>query len=273
MSDEIQSSGSPENRKGKIHARVLSAGGDRPPVVILHGLLGSSRNWLTAGAALGGDRPVYAVDLPDHGESDWSDEPSFAEMADRLSAWAVEEGLAGADWIGHSLGGKVALRIASDRPGFVRRLVLVDIFPRVYSPHHAGDLEAMAALGPDDLADRKTADRALAVEVPDWALRQFILTNLVRDPGGGFRWQVNLEGLRRNLPDLAGLPYADRPSVDTPTLLVYGGRSHFVRQEDLDRLDSWFADARAECVPESGHNPHIETREEFVRIVQRFLDS
>ena len=157
-------------------------GGDRPPVVILHGLLGSSRNWLTAGAALGGDRPVYAVDLPDHGESDWSDEPSFAEMADRVSAWAVEEGLAGADWIGHSLGGKVALRIASDRPGFVRRLVLVDIFPRVYSPHHAGDLEAMAALGPDDLADRKTADRALAVEVPDWALRQFILTNLVRDP-------------------------------------------------------------------------------------------
>ncbi|MFP4352191.1 MAG: alpha/beta fold hydrolase [Puniceicoccaceae bacterium] len=273
MSDEIQSSGSPENRKGKIHARVLSAGGGGPPVVILHGLLGSSRNWLTAGAALGGDRPVYAVDLPDHGGSAWSDEPSFAGMAGRVAAWAEGEGLAGADWIGHSLGGKVALRIASDRPGFVRRLVLVDIFPKVYTPHHAGDLEAMAALGPDDLADRRTADRALAAEVPDWALRQFILTNLVRSPDGGFRWQVNLKGLRRNLPGLAGLPYEGRPPVRTPALLVYGGRSGFVRREDLDRLDSWFADARAECIPESGHNPHIEAREEFVRTVRGFLGS
>lgn len=253
-----------------IHSRILSEAGGTP-LVILHGLLGSSRNWLSAGRQLGGSRTVIALDLPDHGESSWTGEPSFAGMAGGIIAWAEEQGIGPADWLGHSLGGKTALRIASDRPVLVRRLVLADIFPRVYRPHHADDLKAMAALDLTAIADRKSADRALAEAVPDWALRQFILTNLVRDPGGGFRWQVNLEGLRRNLPHLAGLPYEGRPPVECPTLLVHGGRSEFVRAEDLKKIPAHFANARAVCLPDAGHNLHVEDRDGFARAVEDFL--
>ncbi|MGE9290855.1 MAG: alpha/beta fold hydrolase, partial [Puniceicoccales bacterium] len=160
MATNLQSSTSRPNRKGKIHVRVLSEGEGsvNPPLIILHGLLGSSRNWLTVGRSLGEDRAVYALDLPDHGESEWTDDPSFGEMAGRILEWPKSHGIDQADWLGHSLGGKVAMRVASDQPSAVRKLVLADIFPRVYPPHHAKDFGAMAALDLDSLTDRKSAD-------------------------------------------------------------------------------------------------------------------
>ncbi len=255
----------------KIHSRVLSEAGG-VPLILLHGLLGSSRNWLSAGKLLGEKRTVIAVDLPDHGESDWSDDPSFGEMARRVFSWFSDQGLGRADWLGHSLGGKVALRVAADQPEAVRRLVLADMFPRVYEPHHKGDLEVMASIDLSRVSDRKAADRALETSVPDWALRQFLLTNLVRDANGGFRWQVNLDGLRRNLDQLAALPFGERPPIQIPTLLVYGGKSDFVRPEDLERAAEFFPDVRSVCLPEAGHNVHVEDRDGFVGAVGEFLD-
>lgn len=269
-----QTSSSRSNRKGKINARHLSGGkgSEHPPLIILHGLLGSSRNWLSAGKALGGDRAVYALDLPDHGESDWSDDPSFAEMSGRIRAWASENGIARADWLGHSLGGKVAMRIAEDEPALVHRLVLADIFPRAYAPHHRKDFEAMTELDVASLPDRKAADAALAGKVTDWALRQFLLTNLTRSDTGGFAWQVNLEGLHRNLESLAGMPFGNSGlPLNCPTLLVYGGKSDFVRAEDLEDAEDFFSNIRACRLPEAGHNIHVEAKDEFIRTVLEFL--
>ncbi|MBC2600549.1 alpha/beta fold hydrolase [Puniceicoccus vermicola] len=274
MAINHQSSTSRPNRKGKIHTRILSEGNgsENPPLIILPGLLGSSRNWLTAGRSLGEERRVYALDLPDHGESEWTEEPSFDEMSVRILEWAEEQGIEEADWLGHSLGGKVSMRIASDRPSIVRKLVLADIFPRVYPPHHAKDFAAMASLDLESLSDRKAADSAMAEEVPDWALRQFLLTNLTRSEQGGFAWQVNLEGLHRNLPQLAGMPFGDGDlPIVVPTLLVYGGKSNFVRAEDLEDAEDFFEDLRARRLPESGHNIHVEAKEDFVRTVKDFL--
>lgn len=274
MASQHQSSSSTSNRKGKINARVLSEAGDGgiPPLIILHGLLGSSRNWLTAGRALGAERDVYALDLPDHGESDWSESPSFTEMTERIQEWLRDRAIETADWLGHSLGGKVAMRIAADSPERVRKLVLADIFPRVYPPHHKNDFEAMEALEVEALPDRKAADSALAENVPDWALRQFLLTNLARSDEGGFRWQVNLEGLHRNLGDLAGMPFGEAElPIAVPTLLIYGGKSNFVRPEDLEDAEDFFADVRACRLPNAGHNVHVEAKDEFLRAVQHFL--
>ncbi len=254
-----------------IHARTLSEEGG-VPLVILHGLLGSSRNWLSAGRDLGRNRTVLALDVPDHGDSEWTVDSSFAEMSGRIVAWADEQGLQKADWLGHSLGGKVAMRIASDRPDLVRRLVLADIFPRVYDPHHLSDLDAMLSLDLPSLPDRKAADRALAEAVPDWGLRQFLLTNLDRGAAGGFRWKANLEGLRRNLRHLAALSVEEGKLLRVPVLLVYGDRSDFVRPADLEVAGNFFADVRAVCLPEAGHNLHVEDREGFVRVVGAFLD-
>jgi len=272
-----KTSSSAQNRKAKINARSLgdekdgSGSGSLPPIVILHGLLGSSRNWLAAGKELGKGRAVYALDLPDHGESEWSEDPSFAEMSERIQAWADEQELSDVDWIGHSLGGKVALRIASDRPDLVRKLVLADIFPRQYPPHHDSDFRAMSAMEIHDLEDRKTADNRLGENVKDWGMRQFLLTNLVRDSEGGFRWQVNLAKLHQNLSTLAGLPFEEREPIDTPTLLIYGGASDFVRDEDLEEAETFFNEVRGVRLPDVGHNLHVEARDDFVRAVKEFL--
>tara|TARA_R100000027_G_scaffold5591_1_gene4594 strand:+ start:17020 stop:17880 length:861 start_codon:yes stop_codon:yes gene_type:complete len=274
MAINHQSSTSRSNRKGKINVRILSGENDAdlPPLIILHGLLGSSRNWLSAGKALGQGRTVYALDLPDHGESEWTDDPSFEEMSFRIRTWAEETGIGCADWLGHSLGGKVAMRIASDSPDLVRKLVLADIFPRVYPPHHRSDFEAMEMLDTHSIPDRKAADAALAERVSDWALRQFLLTNLVRDEEGGFRWQVNLTGLHRNLSKLAAMPFGEGVlPIDCPTLLIYGGKSNFVRAEDLDDAEDFFGNLRARRLENAGHNIHVEAKDDFTRTVREFL--
>lgn len=264
---------SPETRNGKVHARRLSPdGATGRPLLILHGLLGSSRNWGTAGRLLAPGRPVYALDLPDHGESDPTAVFSFAEYARRVRAWVQAAGWPEApDWIGHSLGGKVALRVGWEDPSLVRRIVLADIFPKAYTPHLRETLGVLRALHPERFASRSEADAALAERIPSDTFRAFLLTSLGRGADGLLRWQVNLENLYENLDAIAGLPFPAGTVTTQPTLLIHGGRSEFVKEEDLAEAGEHFREWRAVRLPGCGHNVHIEGGQEFANVVNEFL--
>ncbi len=248
------------------HADLGGAG--RPPLVVLHGLLGSSRNWQTTGRDLAARFHVLAPDARNHGRSPHADEMSVEAMAADTLAWMDGLGLARATLVGHSMGGRTAMALACRHPGRVERLVVVDVAPRDYSwQGHRAEFAAMNELDVARLRSRQEAELRFEARVPDLGMRKFLTTNLAPDPAGGFRWMVNLPALTAALPRLEKDVLGPGERFDGPTLFVVGGRSRYVAADDHALIRARFPAARITVLPESGHNPHMDAREAFVRAV------
>ena len=247
-------------------------GAGKPPLVVVHGLLGSSRNWQTVGVELSAQRHVLALDLRNHGMSPHAEDHDFAAMEADLLRWMDAQGLGRAAFMGHSMGGKLAMALACHHPERVERLVSVDIAPRDYDAgKFRGILAAMLALEPAKLASRAEAETQLAAVVKDWAMIKFLTTNLERGPDGRFQWRINVPALHAELDEIARTSLAPGDRYEGPTLFVIGGYSRHVREEDRPEILARFPQARIETVAESGHNPHIEQRAAFVAAVRGFL--
>jgi len=242
----------------------------RPSLVVLHGLLGSSRNWATAGRRLAEHFHVSALDLRNHGDSPHAAGMDFADLAADVVAWLDDRGLERAHLMGHSLGGKVAMRLACDHPERLALLWILDIAPRDYraAPEI---LDAMAALDVARLERRGEAQEALAVTIPDLGTRLFVLTNLVRAPGGdGFRWQVNLDELRRERKAMSQSPLEPGEIYSGPTQLVAGELSPYVKESDDELLRSHFPAIDIRRLEGVGHNVHTDGAGAFVDTVVGF---
>ena len=243
-----------------------------PSVVILHGLLGASRNWTTIAKALQQDFDVHAVDLRNHGSSPHAESMRWTEMVADLNAYLDACGLDEMILMGHSLGGKVAMRFACEYPERVRKLVIVDIAAKSYPPYHDAEFRAMKSIAVGELASRKEAEQLLEPLVPNWAMRQFLLTNLVRDDAtGAFKWQVNLEALHASLPHIRQNSLLETDRYNGPTLMVRGGKSDFIDDADAGDMFHWFSHLREVIVPAAGHNVHVEDRKGFLSAIQEWL--
>jgi esterase len=242
-----------------------------PPVVILHGLLGAARNWTTVGRELAGTHRVFALDLRNHGRSPWAASMSFDDMADDVGAFIEGRGLGAATLIGHSLGGKVAMRLALTRPELVQRLVVVDVAPVAYADAFGPVVAAMRRVDLAAVQRRVDADLQLQAAVPDAVLRSFLLQNLVKTDAG-FVWRVNLEALAANMDELVGFP----PPVPGaaylgPTLFIAGGRSRYIQPEHRPLIERLFPKAEHVVIADAGHWPHAERPAEFLVHLRRFL--
>ncbi len=247
-------------------------GAGKPPLVVIHGLLGSSRNWQTVGAELSAQRHVLALDLRNHGMSPHAEDHDFATMEADVLRWLDAQKIERAALMGHSMGGKVAMALACHHPERVERLVSVDIAPRDYNASKfKAILEAMLAIEPEALASRGEAETQLSAVVKDWAMVKFLTTNLERAEDGRFQWRINVPALHAELDEIARTSLSPADRYEGPTLFVIGGYSRHVREEDRPEIAARFPQARIVTVPESGHNPHIEQREAFVAVVREFL--
>jgi pimeloyl-ACP methyl ester carboxylesterase len=243
-----------------------------PPLIVLHGMLGSSRNWQSAGRDLASRFHVHALDLRNHGDSFHAREMSYPVMAADVIAWMDAHGIERAHFIGHSMGGKTAMRLAVDHPLRVGRLVVVDIAPKAYPRSHGLNFAAMNGLDLTTLSSRQEAEERLAADVTDWGMRKFLLTNLERGPHGKeFRWVINLPALTEALPVLEANFLAPGERFDGDVLFVLGCRSRYFLPEDERVTREHFPYVSFATIAESGHNPHFESRERFVEIVSQFL--
>ena len=244
----------------------------KPTLLVFHGLLGSSRNWHSVGTELGSRFHVLCVDLRNHGSSPFLAPHSYDGMVEDILELFEAEGIDRCHLLGHSMGGKLAMKISCQYPDKVDRLVVVDIAPKTYPGSHDNDYEAMRGLDAQNLKSRKEADEILEPMITDWAKRQFLLTNLRRDEEGlGFRWSVNLAALEANQREIESSPLVENDRFDGPTLFVLGGRSRYTDDDDIPPIRNIFSDCRIVTINESGHNPHIEAREAFVSRVASFL--
>lgn len=243
-------------------------GAGKSPMIVLHGLLGSSRNWQTTGRDLAANHHVHALDARNHGRSPHSPEMSYDAMVADLLRWMDGQGMSRATIVGHSMGGKTAMLLACRQPERVERLVVVDIAPRDYAwQAHRAEFMAMQELNLENLKSRHEAELKFEARVPDLGMRKFLTTNLARDEQGRWQWSVNLPVLTEALPQLEGNSLAPEARFDGPALFIVGGRSRYVQSDDYERIRQHFPQARIEIIEGAGHNPHMDAREAFVRAV------
>lgn len=244
--------------------------GDGPPLVILHGLLGSLDNWMPHAQLLAAQFRVMLLDLRNHGRSPHAPEFDYEVMAADLAEFIHDQKLGTVNLLGHSMGGKVAMRFAQLHPELTQKLIVADMAPREYPPRYAGILDAMHALDLGQLQQRAEADAALTAAAPDKNIRQFLLKNIGRDDAGRMRWKPNIAAIRTNYHRVrSALPTT--PSFSGPTQFVRGGKSDYLRDEDLPLVRQLFPNAKVEIIATAGHWVHAETPEQFIQIITNFL--
>lgn len=233
-----------------------------PALVILHGLLGSSGNWHTLSRNVFSEvAHVYAVDQRNHGRSPHAEAFNYEVMADDLRGFLDRRGLASAIVLGHSMGGKTAMQAALTYPERVDALLVADMAPKAYPPHHTGILEALQRIDPTAYADRQAIDDALAEDVSSFPIRQFLLKNLHYD-GERYTWQMNLEAIAANYDAVtAALPAEG--TYDGPVRFIRGARSDYVADEDLAGIKARFPRADLVTIPGADHWVHADNPEAF----------
>ncbi|MCX8091229.1 MAG: alpha/beta fold hydrolase [Verrucomicrobiae bacterium] len=255
----------------KLHYRKIGSG---PPLLVLHGLLGSLDNWQPVTQRLAERFTVFALDLRNHGLSPHSPDMSLETLSEDVAKFVRDHGLERIHLLGHSLGGRVVMHFALHRAGSVERLVVADMSPRAPDPARAVAVRAMLAalrrLPVQTARTREELDAALAQDVPDPAARQFLLKNLVRERNGGFRWKVNLDALWQNHSRLAVAVHAPVP-CPRPALFLRGERSDFVLPADEPLIRELFPYAQIHTVPNAGHWLQVEQPEYVAAVIRTFL--
>lgn len=243
-------------------------GNGLPALIILHGLLGSTRNWQTVAKPLSEHFSVHTLDLRNHGESPWAPSMSYSEMAEDIIRWMDASHIEKAILMGHSLGGKVSMRVANDFPERLSRLIVVDIAPKAYPHAWLKEIKALMDLTPEQLSSRQSAEDALMSAIPDWALRKFLLTNLSRDEAtGSLRRQSNLSVIYDSLPALFLSSIAEDTSIEVPSLFVIGAKSNYVTDDDRQTIARQFPNSSFVSIPNAGHNVHFDNPSAFVQSV------
>ena len=240
----------------------------QPPLLIVHGLFGSARNWSVIARHLALSRDVIAVDMRNHGQSPRNTSHSYPDMASDLAEVITAAG-GPMDVLGHSMGGKAAMMLALTAPVLIRRLIVADIAPVAYTHDNTRHVDAMLALPLDGLTARSEADRRLAQTVPDPALRAFFLQSLdlKSTPPA---WRLNLRVLADQMPLIVGWPNVTG-SFPQATLFLSGGKSQYVLPEHRPIIRNLFPKARFAKLPEAGHWLHAESPRAFEETVEVFL--
>jgi pimeloyl-ACP methyl ester carboxylesterase len=249
-----------------------SPGVTAEPLIVLHGLFGAAINWRHICQALQPGREIYALDLRNHGRSPHVSSMTFPHMARDVLEFMDAKRLSACDILGHSLGGKVAMQAALERPEQFTRLIVADIAPKYYPPRHDDIFEAVDTIDRNAIASRQQADELIKDILPNQATRLFLLTNLRRDDAGKFGWRINMDAIRKNYSIISGPPAAPEAHYDNPALFIKGGRSPYIKDEDWVEIRRLFPRAELRTIQQSGHWVHTEQPEEFLQIVREFLE-
>ncbi len=241
------------------------------PLILMHGLLGSSRNWVTVSRLFAEKYRVFAVDLRNHGQSPHMEPMDYPTMVQDIIDWMAMREIRNAHFIGHSMGGKVLMKLASGHPNLIRKAVVADIAPKPYPPHYQDVFDAMRAVDPSLYTRITEVDEALKPYLDDEGTRQFVLTNLKRSEDRKFVWQVNLAAISNALPVLSANPLTEDEMYGGQMLFIAGAKSDFISAEDTPVIQQYFPNSQQITLENAGHNVHIDARQAFYESVDRFI--
>lgn len=245
--------------------------GSGPPLVVLHGLFGSSANWRGIARQLAATHTVHNVDLRNHGASPWADSMSYPEMAADVLQLIDRLGLEQPAVMGHSMGGKTAMALALRWPHRVGRLLVIDIAPRSYADTLTPFAEAMRSVDVVSAASRAEVQRRLQQAVPDASVVPFLMQNLVTH-NEHFDWRVNLLGIGAAMPQLCGFPSELLGArFERPVTVLAGEHSDYVAQRDGADFGPMFSQVELDVIAGAGHWVHADQPATFLARVRQAL--
>lgn len=243
----------------ELHSTVLGSG---KPLIIMHGLFGMSDNWQGLGRKYAEEYEVHLVDLRNHGKSLHSSKFSYTAMSDDLEEYLDKHSINQAYIIGHSMGGKVAMLFSVLNPRRVAKMIVADIAPKAYEPHHQDVLEALHGLDLSSTKSRSAAQENFSKKL-DEGTRQFLLKSLYWKEKGQLAWRFNLEVISKEIL-MVGERLPQNAFFDGEVLFLRGGASNYIKDEDLEDILYHFPNAEIKTIEGAGHWIHAQKPKEFL---------
>ena len=251
-----------------IHSKIEGKG---MPLIILHGFLGMSDNWKSLGTLYANEGyEVHMLDLRNHGKSFHADEFNLNVMSSDVLKYCQYHNLSSVSIIGHSMGGKVAMLFASNYPELVEKLIVADIGPKYYPPHHQDILAALNAVDFSTQPDRANVEEVLSQFIPDFGTRQFLMKNLYWIQPGQLAFRFNLSVFNKKIESI-GEELAEDLYFDRPTLFIRGGTSNYILDSDMPSIKKFFPASELVTIPKVGHWLHAENPKLFFQFTSEFL--
>lgn len=252
--------------------------GNGPNLIILHGLFGSSDNWLTISRRLESQFRIFLPDLRNHGQSPHAESHTYEDMAADLEFLFENNHIDKATILGHSMGGKLAMMFAALHPEKTERLIVADIAPKRYEIEGKGEedqellLSLMENLDFSSFTSRKEIDEALAKKIRSISLRQFLIKNIYRNKEGKFSWKINIPVIKRDLSHIihdVNINFFNeyKPITSYPVTFIRGLNSDYIPDEDIPMIYSIYPQVQIIDIPDAGHWLHAEQPDEFIKTV------
>ena len=255
-------------KKDILHSKIEGKG---TPLFILHGFLGMLDNWKTLGGRFAEEGfEVHLIDQRNHGQSFWSDDFNYDLLSDDLKNYMDHYQIGSAIILGHSMGGKTAMQFACSHPSLTKKLIVADIGPKYYPPHHRSIIDGLMALTPEDLSSRSKADDALKKNITNFSTRQFLLKNLYWIEKGKLAFRINLKVLSEKMDEVGEDSIASE-IYDGPTLFLKGDKSKYIVEGDLSEFKKNFPMAQLETINNAGHWLHAENPDQFFEKSMSFI--
>ena len=245
--------------------------GSGQPLLILHGFLGMSDNWKSLATQFATNFEVHTLDLRNHGRSLQSEEFSYEIMAQDVFEYCQVHDLANINIIGHSMGGKVAMLVATRHPDLVGKLIVADIGPKFYPQHHQDILAGLNAVDFSVKPSRSDVEEIMKNFIPDFGTRQFLMKNLYWVEPGQLAFRFNLAVFNHKMDEI-GVALPEELVFTKPTLFIRGGNSKYILDRDFENIKKHFPDSSVETIPKVGHWLHAENPAEFYQQVTAFLE-
>lgn len=250
-----------------VHSTIF---GNGEPLLILHGYFGMSDNWKSLGIQFAENYEVHLIDQRNHGRSFQTDEFDYELLVEDLHQYISHKKLKNVNLLGHSMGGKVVMQFAVTYPELVHKLIVADISPKYYKPHHEYILAALNTVNFSLQNSRKLVEEVLKIYVKEAVIIQFLLKNVYWKSKGELAFRFNLQSLTENNSEV-GEALPSFTHFDGNTLFLSGENSDYITKEDTSLIAAHFENYQIITVKNAGHWLHAENPTQFYNEVVRFL--
>lgn len=254
--------------------------GSGDPMIIIHGMLGMSDNWITIANQFADKYKVFLPDMRNHGLSPHEDLHTFDSMAEDINQFLDDRKIDDAIFVGHSMGGKVVLNFSDKYPEKVNKAVIVDISPRNYGLNHfehkdlvdhAELLDYMSTLNLSAFKSRQEINSIIRQKYNKEFIVQLLQKNITKEANNIFRWKPNVKILRKSLSELSREIKINDSVCDIKSLFIFGSNSPYFTQDDYQYISQRFIDSEIKIIKGAGHAIHVEKKDDLIKEIKQFI--